>query len=314
MIDIWSSSGLRLPRDLSFPDGVDLPSDEEYLQGLTSRPDHHRLGGKKPSSAGIWAAMTRLARIWADIQRAIKSSADEHRSTSALPAVVDALAYQLDAWVASLPTSLQQNTTNLARYVSLGYGASFAALHLGYHYYNEVLFFRFLSSRDHGGSVSARHYASRCTAAARSFCELLYTCEDTPGAECLYVMVGHMLTVTSAVCMHTLLFAEDASEVLAARLRLERNFGVLTRLQMYWVVLDRTLERLRAFHDACVDSIESSFRMDAWMLRFILEHGTSMPEKGAVLGEGEAQHEGNGVGGLAAIDVNLREWYVRTFA
>ena len=208
MIDVWSSMGLRLPRELDFPSDIDLPAEETHFLSLSP----HWI--TSPSSVpGIWAEMSRLARIWSEIQELNKASVDQHLSPLQLQTFVDALAHKLDSWDSNLPPFLVETSQNLEHYSSIGQGTSFAALHLGFHYYNEVLFYQFLA---HGDNQPAKAYADRCTRHAAAFCDLLYLCEAIPGCGCLYVMVGHMLTVTSTVYMHVLLFsAEDARIVTA---------------------------------------------------------------------------------------------------
>lgn len=297
MIDVWSSMGLRLPRELDFPSDIDLPAEETHFLSLSP----HWI--TSPSSVpGIWAEMSRLARIWSEIQELNKASVDQHLSPLQLQTFVDALAHKLDSWDSNLPPFLVETSQNLEHYSSIGQGTSFAALHLGFHYYNEVLFYQFLA---HGDNQPAKAYADRCTRHAAAFCDLLYLCEAIPGCGCLYVMVGHMLTVTSTVYMHVLLFSAEDARIVTARERLQRNFGLLTKLQGYWVILDRALGRLQVFHNACKESIEQSFRMDRWMLGFILEHGTSMPDKFTTPGGCEA---GAAAGGT------VKDWYADTFS
>jgi hypothetical protein len=119
-------------------------------------------------------------------------------------------------------------------------------------------------------------------------------------------MVGHMLVVTSTVYIHMLLFSEDdEAKTRLARQRLAQNFEILTELQTFWVTLDVALSRLQVFHNACRRSIDESFRMDRWMLAFILEHGSSIVERpidGFEGGEGEGDSPGT-----------LRNWFLRTF-
>jgi hypothetical protein len=123
-------------------------------------------------------------------------------------------------------------------------------------------------------------------------------------------MVGHMLVVTSTVYIHTLLFSDVEENILMARQRLERNFGILTRLQSYWIKLDDSLSRLKTFHNACTASVESSFRMDRWMVSFILEHGTQAYK--------QFGHDSLFVATTSSKSpspvLTLQDWYSQTFA
>ncbi|KAH7000686.1 fungal-specific transcription factor domain-containing protein [Ilyonectria destructans] len=273
MIDIWSSTGLRLSRELTFPNDIDLPAEEGAFLCLTH--------SSEPVSApsGIWAEMATLACLWAKIQDLNMASVNDGLHSHKLREAVDDLSSQLKQWKSSIPDFLVESLSNLDHYASLGLGSAFAALHLGYHYYSQVLFYQFLAGNDQSSSVPAEEYAKRCKEHAKGFCDLLYLSEDTRDSECIYVMVGHMLTITSTVYLHMLLFSSTDDEIPYARRRLEKNFETLTKLQRYWVMLDKTLNRLQVFHNACTQSIEQTFRMDRWMLKFILEYGRSMPER-----------------------------------
>lgn len=310
MIDIWSSTGLHLPRQLDFTDGVAMPSEETHFLRLT-----YESQGSEPVVNGIWAVMARLARIWAEIQDVNKLSVEGQLEPILLHARVDSLLEKLNRWYTFLPHFLKETPANLEYYASIGFGMSFAALHLGYHYYNEVLLYQFMADNDHNASTPAKAYAERCTQHAMQFCDLLYLCERTKGCECLYVMVGHMLVVTSTVYMHILLFSTQEDQIAMVRKRLAHNFEILTKLQQYWPTLDTTLSRLKVFHNACQNSIEHSFRMDRWMLKFILEHGTSIPEKFCVpindtptMGKSMSQDGTNGTFN------SLQDWYSQTFS
>lgn len=94
----------------------------------------------------------------------------------------------------------------------------------------------------------------------------------------LYNMVGHVLVIASTVQIHTLLFGDEAS-VVQARARLERNFCILTKLRALWPTLDVCMERLQAFHRACRSSADTSFCMDGWMVRFLVEFANPVRDK-----------------------------------
>ncbi|KAL3476624.1 hypothetical protein BJX99DRAFT_270293 [Aspergillus californicus] len=299
MIDIWSSMGLNLPRQLDFVESYSLPINEEVFLSLQN-------GAPTDTEIpGLWSEMVILARIWARIHHLNKASVNSLVDYETLSVTVDALARELRGWADALHPSLQETPANLDRYASLGVGNAFAALHLGYHYYNEVLFYQFLA-RNPGpepgcSRESILRYRAQCEEHALAFCNLLYRCRSLnqlqPRFHCLYVMIGHMLVVTSTIYMHMLLFSDDGAKVKLARQRLAQNFEILTELQIYWVTLDVALSRLQVFHNACTQSIDESFRMDQWMLKFILEHGSSVMERPVSTDEPDT----------------LRSWFLQTF-
>jgi hypothetical protein len=334
MIDIWSSTGLHLPRHFGYSEHVALPDEEAYFLSLAD-PSPIRCA----NSASIWGEMAHLAHIWSQIHEVNKASVTGLSSPTDLNTSVATLSAKLQNWSASLPSHLACTEANLRQYASLNLGSAFAALHLGYHYYNEVLFYQFLSPRTAPHpEISTYHYAASCKLHARQFCDLLYLCNSLPNCKPLYVMVGHMLVVTSTVYMHSLLFSSKEADITEARSRLQGNFEILTRLQSYWVELDVSLSRLQAFHNACRISSEQSFRLDRWMLSFLLEHGVPVAEK-FVVGEAFEQatqvlahqeHERQGIfdsprlatGGRTvdgtsdtsgSPNLTLQDWYQQTF-
>lgn len=296
MIDIWSSMGLNLPRQLDFVERYPLPASEEVF--LSLRP-----GVETPAnvvSPGLCSEMAILARKWARIHHFNKTAVNSFIDSQSVSVTVDSFARELQAWSDSLPSYLQETPDNLERYCSLGLGNAFAALHLGYHYYNEVLFYQFLARRpnqEHFDSFS--WYRSQCEEHALAFCNLLYRCRSTNQLQfqCLYVMVGHMLVVTSTVYIHMLVSSDNEAKIKLARQRLGQNFQILTEMQTYWVSLDIFLSRLQVFHNACIRSIDESFRMDQWMLSFLLEHGTTVMERPL---DGDSPD-------------TLRNWFLQTF-
>jgi hypothetical protein len=253
------------------------------------------------SSSSICAEMVHLAHIWAEIHDLNKAAVGGLMEPERLRHAVETLSNKLNSWSASLQPHLKATKENLERYSSLGLGSALAALHLGYHYYNEVLFYQFLAENVEQSSESTSLYRDNCKAHASQFCDLIYTCQMTPGCECFYIMVGHMLVVTSTVY------------IIMARKRLEQNFEILTQLQSYWVKLDDSLSRLKAFHNACISSVESSFYMDRWMLSFILEHGTKVYEKFDHGGSSPSVQHSMTSSKSPSPDLTLQDWYSLTF-
>ena len=307
MIDIWSSTGLQIPRQLYHSDHIALPIEESLFLRLSK--DSHSL---KSASSSIWAEMTHLSHIWAEIHDLNKAAVGGSMLPQSLGHAVEILSSKLNRWSLSLQPHLKATKENLERYASLGLGSALAALHLGFHYYNQVLFYQFLAQQTHHSSGSATIYSEKCKAHAAQFCDLLYTCNTIPGCECVYIMVGHMLVVTSTVYIHTLLFGAVDELITRARERLEQNFGILTQLQSYWIKLDDSLSRLKAFHDACISSAESSFCMDRWMLSFILEHGTQLYEKFEHDGSSAICHSISSSKSPSP-KLTLQDWYSSTF-
>ncbi|KAF7592257.1 hypothetical protein BBP40_000459 [Aspergillus hancockii] len=274
MIDIWSSMGLNLPRQLEFVETFPLPMNETTflaLSGLRSTADAR--------SQGLWSEMAMLTRIWAEIHQLNKATVEGRIGSRELETGTDRLSHALQSWSDGLPQNLKENQDNLERYARLGLGNAYAALHLGFHFYHEVLYYQFLGDTGQAETESVQRYRSQCQKHAFAFCDLLYRCRALEQCQAQYAMVAHMLVVTSTIYIHVLLFSEEEEKIRMVRHRLVRNFEICSVLQTFWAPLDVALSRLQTFHSTCKQSIDRSFCMDGWLLKFIIEHGSSITER-----------------------------------
>lgn len=278
MIDVWSSAGVRLPKQMPSLENIPLPCDEEVFLNL--KPGEFvTLQYQSPSASSLLAQMIKLNRILAEINEVNQRTVAGHTGGAILENIIMELFNKLDDWHAGLPPFMCDNTTNLQRYASQGLGRIFVAVHLGYYHFGQLLFYLFLHGDCHSTALSAQFYANKCKAYAESLCEIVYAAHDIPGCEVQYTMVGHILVIASTAQIHTLLFSDNEVQIAAARRRLERNFEILSQLRQYWPTLDVSFTRLRAFHQACRDSMDESFRLDQWMLRFLYEFAEPVSDK-----------------------------------
>ena len=259
-------------------DNVPLPCDEEIFLHL--KPGDlipHKFQSPSPSS--LLAQMIKLNRILVEIHEVNQRTVASQRVGVILDDVVMELSNKLDDWHSSLPLFMHDNVANLQRYAAQGLGRIFVAVYLGYYHFGQLLFYQFLHGDSNSTVLSAQFYANKCKAHAESLCELIYAAHSIPGCEVQYTMVGHIMVVASTVQIHTLLFSDSETHISAARRRLEKNFEILSQLKKYWPTLDVSFTRLRAFHQACRDSMDESFRLDQWMLRFLYGFGEVVLDK-----------------------------------
>lgn len=227
--DRWCFSGLGLPRHMDhLAASVDLPLDELTFRSLA--PEQSSLD--TPRKPGLWAYMITLVRLFGPIQDLNRRAANSESETAELDKAVKDLGQQLEGWSENLPVDIQFTVQNLHSYQHNSLGGLFIALHLAYHHYSSLLYFRFLEASQ--GSSSPRNlYVSRCKHHASSFSGLLQLSRQLNGCEVLYPTVGQMITVSSAVLLHTMLFGES-EELPRARRELSANFEALVELQQYW--------------------------------------------------------------------------------
>ncbi|KAG8631923.1 hypothetical protein KVT40_001063 [Elsinoe batatas] len=276
MIDRWASAGMGLtPRfglDCKHPN---RPMDELAFQSLAVEQPR---ASRTLYRHGLWSYMVSLVEIFVDIQQFNRNAAEANSGLDTEVGRAQQLIDRLDGYEARLPDDLQWSHENLARYADNTAGATFVALHLGFHHYATLLYFQYLDtqSSDHTAGV---HWAHRCKHHAASFSDILHASFQHKNSAAVYVIVAHMATVSSSVLLHTLLFGEE-HELGPARVRLEHNFETLCILQAYWPSVKGMMDRLALFHDFCFWSIdEHTHKVDRWMLKFLLQHASELQDK-----------------------------------
>lgn len=227
MADRWCSSGLGLTPQIRESDPYpDLPMDEKAFRSLSCDSASSSVMWK----AGLWAHMSTLVRMFGPIQDLNRRCASGVETTDELYALVESISLRLDSWQTSLPLETQLNIRNLDAHEAGGTGGPFVALHLGYHHYATLLYFRFLEEKS---TRTAESYAARCKRHAASFSELLVHARRRASCEAVYHTVAHMAVVSSSVLLHTLLFGYE-EELDEAREALKANFEALIELKQYW--------------------------------------------------------------------------------
>lgn len=278
MIDVWSSSGVRLPRLLTPKPNVPLPMDEIVFLQMTRDQTFDQILAPETRSS-LLAEMVRLNRILLQINDFNMRASENELDQETILSNVENLSDQLDIWLEELPDHIRDTRANMERYASQGLGRVFAAIYLGYYHYGQMLFYRFLHEDSQGFTARTRFYADKCKGHARSLCDIVYASDEVPGCDVKYNMVGHVLVIASTVQIHTLLFEADEENVALAKTRLEKNFVFLTHLRRLWPTLDFCMDRLMAFHEACRNSADTSFCMDRWMVRFLVEFASPVSDK-----------------------------------
>lgn len=243
MADRWSSSSLGLPPQIRDTDlAVDLPMDETMFESLTA--DEIKLNG--PWKPGIWAHKISLARLFGPIQDLNHRSVYGNVTPEEIESSVASLSRLLEDWESMIPHNVRMNAENLQCHIRAGHGGAFVALHLGYHHYATLLYFRFLEPTA-SSSAFAALYRTKCKSHASSYSELVKLARRKENCEVIYPTVGHMAVVSSSVLLHTLLFSEE-EDLQGARDALNANFEAILELGRYW---PNTAPMVSASHAAC---------------------------------------------------------------
>lgn len=276
MIDVWSSTAVRLPRIMPFHSAVPLPVDEVPFGSMGTDSEYGFVEQASSSmSSPLLAEMVKLNRILARIIDFNNTCVSEHLEGLPLEKGMRELSRDLDVWLQDLPPHMRDTPENFNYFASRGHGRMFAAVYLGYYHFGQLLNYQFLSSSIES-PVEAGRYADTCKQHAARLCSLVYRSHSTPGNEVMYPAVSHVLVIASTVQIHTLLFSGDEGQIRISKARLERNFEILLRLRTYWPSVDGAMSRLRAFHQTCLRSKETSFVLDRWLLRFLVQFAPHM--------------------------------------
>ncbi|KAK1708004.1 fungal-specific transcription factor domain-containing protein [Colletotrichum lupini] len=275
MADRWSSSSLRLlPQIRDTELAVDLPMDEAIFQSLD--PTSTQL--EKPWQPGIWAFKISLVQLFGPIQQLNRHSVNRSMTAEDIESSIHSLSQQLETWEKSLPNNVKWKEEMLDWHINRGTGGPYVALHLGYHHYSVLLYFRFLSSQEPRSSAASM-YHSRCKSHASAYSNLVKLARGKQGCEVVYPTVGHMAVVSSSMLLHTLLFGEEA-DLKSARDALNANFAAIVELRQYWPNTAPMIERLATFQNFCLLSGDSrTHDFDDWMVRFLTEYSLPLEEK-----------------------------------
>lgn len=279
MIDRWSAAGLGTPRQIQDRTEAErLPLDEYSFHSMAPDSNAWPSPGLKP---GLWAYMVTLVEIFGPIQdlnRMVAMRATE--DLDYLDTVAD-LSGRLQSWLDQLPCDKRLDASTLRSHKSLGQGRTFVALHLGFYHYATLLYFQFLDQQA-TADFQVQAYATRCREYASAFSDLLRTSYEIGECEAMYNIVGHMCVVSSSVLLHTLLFG-DESQSSGARSRLESNFTILMKLKAWWSTTEDMIDRLFVFQNECFRAADHhTHKVDKWMVKFLLEHGSKVLEKSDV--------------------------------
>lgn len=279
-LDVWSSAGVGLPRQMPAIEELPLPIDEDLFRSWERGSPILVTENNTDRKSSLYAQMLILTRILMRIIDFHEAIVSGNTPPSDLSAKTTELSTLLDDWHKALPTQLQETAQNMEAHGVKGLGRIFVALHIGYYHCGQLLFYQFLQGDRHDSLQDFGAYATQCRFYASSLCDLLDRSSRTPDCSVLYTMVGHDLVIASTVQVHTLLFSSSESDIRSANKRLTRNFEILSNLKEYWPILETSFMRLRAFQEACTGSgMETSFAMNRWMMRFLYEFARPVSER-----------------------------------
>ncbi|KAK9855900.1 hypothetical protein MYU51_001569 [Penicillium brevicompactum] len=274
MIDTWSSAGLNIPRQIHDKGTNRLPMCERNFWCLEPG---QRLEYDAQFGIGLWGYMVMLARIFSHVQDLHVKLADGELNEQQVEEVTEALADRLDRFLEELPSDLHFTVDNLESHAAAGLGRGFVALHLGYHHYATLLYFQYLDIQLRE-TPSRTLFVARCKYHAASFSDILRLSHETEECGVIYLIVAHMTVVSSSALLHTLLFGSQ-DELQNTRKRLCHNFELLLKLKQYWPGVELMMDRLFTFQKVCMQSMDSIYTADRWIVKFLLQHALPIEEE-----------------------------------
>lgn len=289
-IDTWNSAALCIPRTIQWRNDTALPCNEwTYLHdpsslGGLSTPDCSTIDlteshAARPQPFSVLGHKVKLNLILYEIIKVNMTAVADEVETSTLYEMIRDIEQSLEKWLAALPPEWHYTEENLLRWTEDGMGRLFMSVHLDHNHACQLLYFQFLYLSQEPGFCNSEHIsyekaceqAQKCKHHASTICQLISDSRKQPGTDMCHALLGHLLSISSAAQIHTLLFNAYEDEIKAAKARLEQNFASLARLHQYWPNVGASFSRLEAFHNECLQSKDSSFRLNNWMLQFILE-------------------------------------------
>jgi hypothetical protein len=293
LVDIWSSGGSSISRQLNIADRRPrLPVEELMFCSLRSNDEDIDDMKWRP---GMWSHMVAMVEVYKEIQDLLRYLVITTNWDEAfIETTVDGLAVRLLAFEERFEPEIRFSAENLALNTNRGLGRLYSGFHLGYQYYCMLLFYQYLD-KNRPPTPNGNAYADRCKLHARKFCEILKISRQHKHAEALHNIIAHITVVSSSVLLHTYIFG-DAYELPDTISRLESNMEALVQLRVYWpsvelmvstfrlkILIELTvhqIDRLVVFLKNCVRSTTSNtHRFDKWMVKFLQEYGKTLDEK-----------------------------------
>ncbi|KAI8137861.1 hypothetical protein BJV82DRAFT_524527 [Fennellomyces sp. T-0311] len=268
--DRWSALGNRIPRITGFEYITHRPPAKKPMPDI----DFLQLMGDEPSREhpiGIWGPNRDLHDIGSNIHKHQLAVLYDSTSPEASFERIDQISSELQMWQQNLPPHFKFTPQNIYLQSSLSYGAIFLGTHLSYHYNYVVLLYQFLSYSD----PQSKSYGERLEYHASQISEIIRWSNRVHNCQLLYSVVAHILVISSSVHLHTLMYG-NSKAVERAKENLDTNFEHIMALRRLWPAVDVSAARLRVFESACLVSNQNTWRMDRWLVKFLLFHTKDM--------------------------------------
>jgi hypothetical protein len=131
MVDVWSSTAVKLPRFMPTDTVVALPIDEIPFSSLNLDTASELVTGNTSVTSPLLAEMIKLNRILSHIIDFNQKCVSEHLEGKALQDGIHELSQYLQTWLEELPANMRDTRENLEFFTAHGLGRMFVAVYLG---------------------------------------------------------------------------------------------------------------------------------------------------------------------------------------
>jgi hypothetical protein len=131
MVDVWSSTAVKLPRFMPQEHSVPYPMDELPFLSLSAGFAGDIKADPPTYSSPLLLQMIKLNKVLSNVNDFNRRCVEERLGGAALEAGIQSLSLELERWQLGLPYNMQDTPENFAWFASHGLGRIFAAVYLG---------------------------------------------------------------------------------------------------------------------------------------------------------------------------------------
>ncbi|KAI9924929.1 hypothetical protein MW887_006335 [Aspergillus wentii] len=256
------------------------------------------------SRCNMWSHMTRALEIYTGIRGLLRRLSRGMISFDTYRVEVSSWRQHLDRWTERLPEGMVYSTANIKSFATQGLGRTFLSMHIGYHHFQQMLYFPFLDARAGNKAAQQGYNAAQCRSSANIVSEIIQCSTGTKDCELNHFLYGHIVMISSCVHLYTLCFGEESAEQSMARRRLLSNFEYLMRLKLHWPIVEHFVKRLRIFQTLCQSSMSDPFATENWMARFLTEEASKLSERQSLFHDVDSDDEACIAGPTEKIETN----------
>lgn len=131
MVDVWSSTAVKLPRIMPNLHSIPLPMDELSFLSLSSGFANDVPSAHPTFASPLLSQMIKLNRVLAQVNDFNRRCIEERLEGSSLEVGIQCLSLELERWLVGLPYNMRDTPENFAWFASHGLGRVYAAVYLG---------------------------------------------------------------------------------------------------------------------------------------------------------------------------------------